>query len=324
MIDVLDRVAADFPDVEAYVEGQRRLTYLEFAARSSGVAALLQEQGVVPGDVVAMRLPSCLEYALVYLGAVRLGAVATGLNPRLGRREVEGIVAGAGPRVIVLDDDGSDMARDRVPVVLSRHEVAGAPAGDPGWRPVDLSQEDPVAIVWTSGTTGAPKGAVFDHANLEALSRATGEISAPFDRRLSPVPFAHVGYMTRLWDELGNAMTSVIVPTPWTARASLDLLESERVTVGQGVPTQWELILREPDLEREGPLVVALDRFGRGTGPGVACVRTRANLLLSSRRAIRDHGGVGDLRDAVQRPAGRHRTHGRCALSHGRIAHRRR
>ena len=248
VIDVLDRVASDYPDVEAYVEGQRRLTYLELAARSSGVAALLQEQGVVPGDVVAMRLPSCLEYALVYLGALRLGALTTGLNPRLGRREVEGIVAAAGPRVIVLDDNGSDMARDRVPVVLSRHEVAGAPAGDPGWRPVDLSQEDPVAIVWTSGTTGAPKGAVFDHANLEALSRATGEISAPFDRRLSPVPFAHVGYMTRLWDELGNAMTSVIVPTPWTARASLDLLESERVTVGQGVPTQWELILREPDL----------------------------------------------------------------------------
>ena len=185
----------------------------------------------------------------MYLGALRLGAVATGLNPRLGRREVDGIVTQARPKVMVLDDDGSDTAGDRVSSVMSRHQVADAQAGDPSWRPVDLTEDDPVAIVWTSGTTGAPKGAVFDHANLEALSRATGEISAPFDRRLSPVPFAHVGYMTRLWDELGNAMTSVIVPTPWTARAGLDLLESERITVGQGVPTQWELILREPGLE---------------------------------------------------------------------------
>jgi acyl-CoA synthetase (AMP-forming)/AMP-acid ligase II len=257
VIDVLERVADDFPDVEAYVEGPRRLTYLELATRSSGVAALLRDSGVERGDVVAMTLPSCIDYAVVYLGALRLGAVATGLNPRLGRREVEGIVAQARPKVMVLDDDHDDDDSDRakrsmpsVPSVLRRRDVTGVPAGDPGWRPADLSHDDSVAIVWTSGTTGAPKGAVFDHANLEALSRATGEISAPFDKRLSPVPFAHVGYMTRLWDELGNAMTSVIVPTPWTARLSLDLMESERVTVGQGVPTQWELILREPHLDQ--------------------------------------------------------------------------
>jgi acyl-CoA synthetase (AMP-forming)/AMP-acid ligase II len=250
VIDVLERVAADYPDLEAYVEGSRRLSYLELAARSSGVAALLRKKGVSHGDVVAMRLPSCIDYALVYLGALRLGAVATGLNPRLGRREIDGIVARARPKAMVLDDDddASNMASGRIPAMVSRREVADAPVGDPTWRPTDLSEHDPVAIVWTSGTTGAPKGAIFDHGNLEALSRATGEISAPFDRRLSPVPFAHVGYMTRLWDELGNAMTSVIVPTPWTARTGIELLESERITVGQGVPTQWELILREPGL----------------------------------------------------------------------------
>jgi acyl-CoA synthetase (AMP-forming)/AMP-acid ligase II len=277
VIDVLERVAADFPDVEAYVDRQHRLTYFELAARSSGVAALLRERGVVRGDVVALRLPSCIEYALVYLAALRLGAVATGLNPRLGRREVAGVVDRAAPRVMVLDD-GSDVAESGVPRVVSRREVADSPAGDPGWRPADLSQSDPVAIVWTSGTTGAPKGAVFDHANLEALSRATGEISAPFDRRLSPVPFAHVGYMTRLWDELGNAMTSVIVPTPWTARVSLDLMESERITVGQGVPTQWELILREPRLDERDLSSLRLIASG--------AARVPASLVFRLQRAF--------------------------------------
>jgi acyl-CoA synthetase (AMP-forming)/AMP-acid ligase II len=252
VIDVLERVAADYPDVEAYVEGSRRLSYSELAARSSGVAAVLREKGVGRGDVVAIRLPTCIEYALVYLGALRLGAVATGLNPRLGRREIQGILAQARPKVTVLDgghdDDDSVAPSKRDPGILTRREVADVAAGDPTWRPVELFEDDAVAVVWTSGTTGAPKGAIFDHSNLEALSRATGEISAPFDRRLSPVPFAHVGYMTRLWDELGNAMTSVIVPTPWTARTGIELLESERITVGQGVPTQWELILREPGL----------------------------------------------------------------------------
>ena len=244
VIDVLDRVASEHAEVEAYVDGGQRVTYGDLAARSAGVALVLRGLGVGRGDVVAIRLPSSIEYALVYLAALRLGAVATGINPRLGRREVEGILARARPAVTVVDGPASPGRS------LSRSAVAQVEPGDPSWRPTDVSPDDPVAIVWTSGTTGTPKGAVFDHANLEALSRATGELSAPFDRRLSPVPFAHVGYMTRLWDEIGNAMTSVIVPTPWTAATAVDLLESERVTVGQGVPTQWELMLRQPDLDR--------------------------------------------------------------------------
>jgi acyl-CoA synthetase (AMP-forming)/AMP-acid ligase II len=133
--------------------------------------------------------------------------------------------------------------------------------------------------VWTSGTTGTPKGAVFDHRNLEALSHATGELSRPFDRRLSPVPFAHVGYMTRLWDEIGKAMTSVIVPTPWSAAGAVDLLESEQITVGQGVPTQWELILRQPDLDRRD--FSALRLIGTGAA------RVPASLVAALRRTFK-------------------------------------
>ncbi|HLX89995.1 MAG TPA: fatty acid--CoA ligase family protein, partial [Acidimicrobiales bacterium] len=108
---------------------------------------------------------------------------------------------------------------------------------------------DPVAIVWTSGSTGLPKGAVFDHANLAAVARGTDVLSQPGDRRLSPLPFAHVGYMTRAWDEIAHGVTTVITPTPWKAAAAIELMASERVTVGQGVPTQWALVLDHPDLE---------------------------------------------------------------------------
>jgi acyl-CoA synthetase (AMP-forming)/AMP-acid ligase II len=273
VVDVLERVAADHGDIEAYIDGDQRLTYAGLAARSAGVALLLRDLGVGRGDVVAIKLPTSIEYALVYLAALRLGAVATGINPRLGRREVEGISALARPAVTVVDDGPEAGAR------VSRSMVARAEPGDPCWRPVALSREDPVAIVWTSGTTGSPKGAVFDHANLEALSRATGELSAPFDRRLSPVPFAHVGYMTRLWDEIGNAMTSVIVPTPWSAASALDLMESEAVTVGQGVPTQWELMLRQPDLDRRDLSALRLIATG--------AARVPAPLVYSLQRTFR-------------------------------------
>ena len=103
-------------------------------------------------------------------------------------------------------------------------------------------------MVWTSGSTGVPKGAVFDHRNLAAVAAGTDVLSQPGDRRLSPLPFAHVGYMTRPWDEIAHGVTTVIAPQPWSAATAIDLLVSERVTVGQGVPTQWALMLAHPAL----------------------------------------------------------------------------
>ena len=105
-------------------------------------------------------------------------------------------------------------------------------------------------MVWTSGTTGKPKGAIFDHANLAAVARGTDVLSQPGDRRLSPLPFAHVGYMTRAWDEIANAVTTIITPTPWRADEAIRVLESERVTVAQGVPTQWALMLASDEFDR--------------------------------------------------------------------------
>ena len=89
-------------------------------------------------------------------------------------------------------------------------------AGRPTRSPT-LAPDDPVAVVWTSGTTGLPKGAVFDHRGLAAVAAGTDVLSQPGDRRLSPLPFAHVGSMTRVWDEMANGVTTVITPTPWRA-----------------------------------------------------------------------------------------------------------
>jgi acyl-CoA synthetase (AMP-forming)/AMP-acid ligase II len=113
-----------------------------------------------------------------------------------------------------------------------------------------LSPTDPACIVWTSGTTGAPKGAVYDHERMAAISRNIGQLTEPGDRRLVVLPFAHVGYMTRMWDELANATTIVLAGEPWSAGETLRLIRDEHITMGTGVPTQWELVLAHPDLER--------------------------------------------------------------------------
>jgi acyl-CoA synthetase (AMP-forming)/AMP-acid ligase II len=103
-------------------------------------------------------------------------------------------------------------------------------------------------IIWTSGTTGVPKGAWFDHDGLRAAVTTAGVMSAPFDRRLVPTPFAHAGYMAKLWEQIGWGMTLVISPTPWTAAETVRILATERITVAGGVPTQWAKLLEEPGL----------------------------------------------------------------------------
>ena len=99
-----------------------------------------------------------------------------------------------------------------------------------------LAPDDPVAVVWTSGTTGRPKGALFDHANLAAVARGTDVLSQAGDRRLSPLPFAHVGYMTRAWDEIAHGVTTVITPTPWRAADAIRIIAEERITVARACP----------------------------------------------------------------------------------------
>ena len=132
-------------------------------------------------------------------------------------------------------------------------------------------------MVWTSGTTGRPKGALFDHANLAAVARGTDVLSHPGDRRLSPLPFAHVGYMTRAWDEIGNAVTTIITPTPWRADEAVRVMADEGVTVAQGVPTQWALMLASDALAQAdlSSLRVAGTGAARMTASMVAEVRGR-------------------------------------------------
>ena len=232
-VDVFEAAVERHPDREAFVDGDARLTFAEWHRAAAGVATVFAENGVGKGDVVCVRLPSSLEYAICYQAAMRLGAITSGINPRLGDTEVESILRRTEPKVVV------DALED----------VRGWSTSDSFDGTVDLDPDDPVAIVWTSGTTGEPKGAVFDHANLEAMAKGAGVLSAEGDRRLSPLPFAHVGSMTRAWDELERGVTTIITPTPWKAGDALRLIERERVTVGQGVPTQWALMLAHADFD---------------------------------------------------------------------------
>jgi acyl-CoA synthetase (AMP-forming)/AMP-acid ligase II len=200
---------------------------------------------------VALFLGSSIDFAVGYAAASRLGAVATGINTRLGPTEITAILGKCEPAVLI-HESASDPVPPGArppPVVISRAEMQRA-AGE-GSRLTaspDVSPEDPACIVWTSGTTGMPKGAWFDHRALQASAQMSGILSAPFDRRSMPIPFAHAGYMNKLWDQLAFVITCVLLPGVWSAEAMLDLMVKERITGGQGVPTQWAKLVDLPGL----------------------------------------------------------------------------
>ena len=227
-----------------------RLTFGAWDAAADAVSLLLADAGVVHGDVVTLMMGSSADFAICYQAAMRLGAITSAINPRLGPREVASIFERTTPRVTIVDPVVANPAPGLATgALIDRKAVQHAiqAGGRPATFP-DVAADDAVAIVWTSGTTGAPKGAVFDHACLRDMELGSGVLSSPGDRRLSATPFAHVGYMTRPWDEIAHLITTVIMPTPWHAADHLRLMAEEGITVGQGVPTQWQLVLQHPDL----------------------------------------------------------------------------
>lgn len=244
--------AADHPDREAYVHGEKRATYAWLDRVADGFAATLMERGVEPGDVVCLMLPSSIKFAGCYLGALRAGALTSAINRRLGAVEQRSILDRTKPTVTVMGDGASVPEGAPVGQVIPVDELKAAFGAEPrsdSALPV-LAAKDAACIVWTSGTTGVPKGAVFDHARMKAISANIGQLTEPGDRRLVVLPFPHVGYMTRMWDELAHGTTIVIAGEPWSATETLRLIREENITMGTGVPTQWEMLLAHPDLAR--------------------------------------------------------------------------
>ena len=285
VVDVLRAAATANADVEAYVEPatatapRRALTFAAWDRAADGVAGLFDAAGVGRGSVVCLVLPSSIDYMVCYAAAARLGAVTSGVNPRLGAAEVRSILERTLPTVTVVDD-GADLPGGPVGRPLRRSEALAAADGPPPPAFPALEPTDPVAVVWTSGTTGLPKGAVFDHRRLAAVAAGTDTLSEPGDRRLSPLPFAHVGSMTRTWDEAANGITTVITPTPWKAADAVRVMAEERITVAQGVPTQWALVMAHPDLAAADVSALRVAGTGASRAPAelVEAMRTRLGV----------------------------------------------
>jgi acyl-CoA synthetase (AMP-forming)/AMP-acid ligase II len=309
----MDAAAEQLADVEAYVEGDRRVTFGQWIGAADALAAELVERGVRPGDVVAIMVPPSIDFAVALAAVLRAGAVATGLNTRLGPREVEAIVGRCRPVLAFVPNGGAPAGLPPGLATMDPDDLAGAIEG-PGLgeaRPCGEAT-DPAVIVWTSGTTGLPKGAWFDHDNLRAAVSTAGVMTAPFDRRLVSTPFAHAGYMVKPWEQLAWATTLVISPTPWNAADMLRLLVDERITVAGAVPAQWARLLELPGVDRADLSSLRLGAAATAPTPPelVAQVQVRCGCPLVVRYAMTESPSItgtdpGDPPEVLHRTVGR-------------------
>jgi acyl-CoA synthetase (AMP-forming)/AMP-acid ligase II len=311
-LDVALAAAAEqLADRDAYVHGDERLSYARWLTEADAVAAGLAALGVRPGDVVLVLLPAGTDFAVVYAALVRLGAVTSAVNPRLGPREGDAIAAASRPRLVVRDPEipcGTGISG--LPHVSSADlQELRRGNGSPPRRTADPSEV--VSVVWTSGTTGVPKGACFDHRALRAAVSTAGVMAAAGDRRLLPTPLPHAGYMTKLWEQVAWGITIVLTPTPWTAPAMLRLLGEERISVCGGVPTQFAKLL-ELDLEGTdlSPLRLALVATAPAPPDLVAAITSRLGCPVVVRYAMTECPSItgtepGDPPEVLLRTVGR-------------------
>lgn len=287
----LAAAAEQFGEQDAYVDPDTRLTFTAWDRAADTLAGELDRRGYGQGDVVAVGLPSSAAFAIAYVAVLRIGAIVTGVNTRLGPREVRGILRTSNARLIIGDLE-TDAA---VPVITLADLVRliSGPAPHARARHPEIHRHDAAAIIWTSGTTGAPKGAWYDHVGLEAASRSSGIMSAPFDRRLVATPFAHAGYMAKVWDQIAWGIAFIVPQLPWSAPSTAALLRRERVTVASLVPTQWAKMLEQEVDDRPFPdLRLGTAATAPAPPPLVEAVKRRFGVPLVVRYAMTESPSI--------------------------------
>lgn len=278
---VVAEAAARFGDRAAFVVADGTVTsYVELHRRAEQVAAGMHAAGLGPGDVVALRLPSDLRYVLAYLGAARIGAITAGINPKLAPAEQDALVDLAGP-ARVLDDVEQIAELEATGVVLP--------------PPLELDPDRDVAIVFTSGTTGLPKGAVFTNRQLAAVTEI--DVQGRWGgggHMVASTQFAHVGFMTKLawYLRLGSTIHML---DRWSAGTVLRLVSEHRMPSIGGVAPQIALMVRAPESrELDFAAVQSIIVGGGPSSPAlVAEARERFDAAYSIRYSSTECGGCG-------------------------------
>ncbi len=273
---MVDRAAARFPDRAAVVFKDERVTYADLKRRADDFARGLLTLGLRAGDHVVLWMPNRVEWNVANLGIAKIGAVTVTCNSRYKAREVEYVLRQSDAKALIMVDRFAaasvnylEILRelgpgDRFPalrhvIVLGGSERPGGTlgfedverAGRAGGADLDavrVRPEDAAEMLYTSGTTGEPKGCLLSHGNMYFKCRVYTDLHAwtSADRCLVPVPYFHIfGSMGGIAANCLVGSTQVLMDV-FDPLEAMRLIEAERVTIFSGVPTMFITVLGHP------------------------------------------------------------------------------
>jgi HIP---CoA ligase len=244
--------AADrFGDAEAIVDGPLRLTFIEVVERIRCAAGAFADQGIQKGDRVAIWAPNSAEWMIAAFGLLTAGGVLVPVNTRFKTEEAADIIGRSGAKAVLIQKGflGQDYtAPAGVPVIDLKSGFLSS--GSPFQR--DVSGDDISDIIFTSGTTGRPKGVMMNHRQNLRLYAEWCELAdlREGDRYLMVNPYFHTfGYKAGLIASFIRGATMVPVPIFDIDRV-VDLIEAERITMLPGPPTLYHSLLAVEDKSR--------------------------------------------------------------------------
>jgi long-chain acyl-CoA synthetase len=248
------------PERPALIMGSQTISYHELDRAAAGVARWLREQGLAPGDPVGVMLPNVPEFAIAYYGVLRAGGVVVPMNVLLKQREVAFYLGDSDAKRVFAwhefapearagaDEAGAECVVVEPGALMAPAAATGGEGGEGGEADAvaERAGDDTAVLLYTSGTTGKPKGAMLTHANLrknvEVTVRTLVETGVD-DVVLGALPLFHAfGQTCGLGAAIASGAALALVPR-FMPQAVLETIETHRVTVFEGVPTMYSALL---------------------------------------------------------------------------------
>jgi long-chain acyl-CoA synthetase len=240
-----DQTAFKLDDVE--------LSYSLLDEGSARIAALLKSKGIEPGDRVGLMMPNVPYFPVIYFGILRAGAVVVPMNVLLKGREVAFYLEDPGAKLVFAWGDfaeaaetGAEQADTELILVKPGEFEKLVAEHEPDTEMVERSEDDTAVILYTSGTTGKPKGAELTHSNLHknsaGVSEKLGELTEE-DVLLGGLPLFHSFGQTCTMNSAVFVGATVTMLPRFDPEKALEIIARDKVTIFQGVPTMYNAML---------------------------------------------------------------------------------
>lgn len=297
--DMLVRVVAEHADRPAIVDGTRSLDYRELNRQATRIATALADRGIGRGDRVALFVGNRAEFLVLLFGIWRLGAIVVPIGVRQSAAELEYMLNQCGASAVCFETTLADRlpTAEAIPTVQLFIRVGEAanefdgPVGIEGSRklsyeslvssgrddcpPCPVDDQAPACIMYTSGTTGHPKGAVLSHLGFEHTARNYERCFGyvPGDRMLLTIPATHISGLLAAVVVVLRIGACVVCLKDFRAPEVLDTIEKERITAAVMVPSMYNLCLLQPDIDRRDLSSWRIGHFGGAAMPEVTIQR---------------------------------------------------